>query len=150
MQDAVPQSVGQRLADGGQQGLQPVVLLDRPGEVDAAGRVGHAVGGVGLQGGVADQRQRAHLVQVQVRVDERLGDQPSRGIDELGARRRGLRPGGHQRGHHAVGAEHVDDAAAAEPGPGHDECGHPAVSAPGRSGRTSTSLIATCGGWLTT
>jgi hypothetical protein len=58
------------------------VPLHTAGQVDAARRVGHAVGRVGLQRLVADQRQGAHLVQVQVRVDERLGDQSAVGRDD--------------------------------------------------------------------
>ena len=92
-QDAVAFAVGQRLADRGQQRLDPVVRLDRPREVDAPGGVGHAVGGVGLQRRVADQRQGAHLVQVQVRIDERLGHQPAVGRHHHRAGRQGQDPG---------------------------------------------------------
>jgi hypothetical protein len=121
VQHAVALAVGQGLPDRGEQRLGPVVRLDRPGQVDAPGGVGHAVGGVGPQRGVADQRQGADLVQVQVGVHERLGDQPP-------VRGNHLRPAGHgqltgraERPHPAAGAVHVGEGAAAQPGAGDDE-----------------------------
>ena len=101
---------------GGRSGLEAVVLLDRAGEVDAAGGTGHAGGRVRLQSGVADQRQGAHLVQVQVRVDERLGDQPARRVDALGTRRRRLfarrRQGGDRRRRRRTGRRRPHSAGA--------------------------------------
>ena len=123
VQDAVAQPVGQRLPDVRQEGLDPVVLLDRAGEVDAAGGVGHPVGRVRLQRGVADQRQRAHLVQVQVGVDERLGHQPATGLDDVGVGRHGQRPGRHQRRDPAAGAVDVHHPSVAQPRLGDDQWG---------------------------
>jgi hypothetical protein len=121
VQDAVALAVGEGRADGREERLHPVVLLDRPGQVDAARRVGHAVGRVGLQRGITDQGQRVHLVQVQMGVDERLGDQTTRRVQHPRPRRRRQLTGRCERRDHPVGAVHVHHPSGAQPRLGHDE-----------------------------
>ena len=91
-------------------------------------------GGVGLQRGVADQRQRVHLVQVQVRVDERLGDQAAVGRDRPPRRPAAVEPAGAS----AVTTPSAQCTSTTSPlrsrGPGDDQRRRVAVSAPGRWG----------------
>ena len=88
--------------------------LDRAGQVDAARGPGHPVGGVGLQGLVADERQRADLVRVQVRVDEGLDHQAPGCGHHLGTGRHQPLSHGLERRDHPARAVDVDDLAGAQ------------------------------------
>ena len=68
-----------------------VVRLDRRRELDRGERGAHVTGGVRRQRGVADPVEGVHLVEVQVAVDEALGDQGAGRVDLLAAGDR--RPG---------------------------------------------------------
>ena len=97
----VPDAVSHRLEDRppGVR-LDPaavVVRLHRRGQLDRGERGGHVAGGVRRQSGVADLLddtvEGVHLVEVQVAVDEALGDQSAGRVDLLAAGDRVLRDG---------------------------------------------------------
>ena len=83
--DAVPDGLEHRTSGVRLDPGAVVVRLDRRGELDRGERGGHVTGGVRRERRVSDPVEGVHLVEVQVAVDEALGDQGAAGVDLLAA-----------------------------------------------------------------
>ena len=64
-----------------------VFRLDRARQIDGAERLAHVRAMVGGERGLVHHRQRPHLAEMQVGIDERFGDQTALGVDRVSRRR---------------------------------------------------------------